>query len=106
MRAATEYLATGESEVKNRLGHAVTSELLFANVPDDPGIPQYFRNKQAGIIKELSSRTWKPNLEGDRVRATIHPMRFKTAASFARRIWTLYNQLEEYEHSGFIPQDD
>jgi hypothetical protein len=32
-------------------------------------------------------------------------MRFKTAASFARRIWNLYNEFEEYEHSGFIPQD-
>ena len=102
---ATEILATGECEVKNRLGLAIINELLFANFPDDPSIPQYFRDKQAQILKELSTRTWGPGLEGDHVRATIHPMRFKTAASFARRIWQLYNEFEEYEHSGFIPQD-
>jgi len=105
LRSATEILATGECGVKNRLELAVTNELLFANFPDDPNIPQYFRDKQAAFIQELSSRTWGPHLEGDRVRATIHPMRFKTAASFARRIWNLYNEFEEYEHSGFIPQD-
>ena len=105
LRAATATLATGEGEVKNRLGLAITNELLFANFPDDPDIPQYFRGKLHVIIQELSSRTWRPDLEGDRVRATIHPMRFKTAASFACRIWNLYNEFEEYAHSGFIPPD-
>lgn len=105
LRTATEILATGEDDVKNRLGLAVTKELLLANFPDDPTVPQYFRDRQAEIIRDLSTRTWRPGLEGDRVRATIHPMRLKTAASFARRIWHLYNALEEYERSGFIPQD-
>jgi hypothetical protein len=105
LRAATEILATGASEVKSRLGLAVTEELLLANVPDDPNIPQYFSENQAAIIEELSSRTWGPCLEGDRVHATIHPMHFKTAASFACRIWNLHNEFEEYEHSGFIPKD-
>lgn len=106
LRAATEILATGQGEVKNRLGIAITNELLLANFPDDPSIPKYFRYKQAQILKELSLRSWGSDLEGDRVRATIHPMRFKTAASYARRIWQLYNEFEEYEHSGFVPQDD
>lgn len=105
LRAATEVLATGENDVKNRLGLAVTNELLFANFPDDPGIPKYFRDKQAQILEELSTKTWGSGLEGDRVRATIHRMRFKTASSYARRIWDLYNEFQEYEHSGFIPGD-
>jgi hypothetical protein len=105
LRGAAEILATGEGEVKNRLGLAVTNELMLADFPNDPSIPRYFRDKQAQILEELSTRTWGPGLEGDRVRATIHPMRFKTAASFARRIWQLYNEFEEYKHSGFIPQD-
>jgi hypothetical protein len=104
LRTATEILATGEGDVKNRLGLAITNELMLANFPDDPNIPQYFRDKQAQILKDLSTRTWRAGLEGDRVRATIHPMRFKTAASFARRIWQLYNQFEEYERTGFVPQ--
>jgi hypothetical protein len=40
LRAATEILATGESALKNRLGLAITNELLLANFPDDPNIPQ------------------------------------------------------------------
>ena len=104
LRNATEILATGEGEVKNRLGLAVTNELVFANVPDDPHIPQYFRKKLAQIVMELSKRTWG-GVEGDSIRATIHPLRFKVAASFARRIWQLHNEFEEYEHSGFIPHD-
>lgn len=105
LRNATAILATGGDDVKDRLGLAIVNELLLANVPDDPGIPQYFRTKHAEIIEELSVRTWRPGVEGDRVRATIHPMRFQTAASFAHRIWTLYNEFEEYGHSGFIPSN-
>ncbi len=92
--------------MKNRLSLAVINELLFANFPDDPDIPKYFREKQAGILKELSTRTWGAGLEGDRVRATIHRMRFKTAASYAYCIWQLYNEFEEYERSGFVPEGD
>jgi hypothetical protein len=104
LRAATEILAAGEGDVKNRLILAVTNELLFANFPDDPRIPKYFRDKQAQILKELSTKTWGHDLEGDRVRATIHYMRFKTASSYARRIWNLYSEFQEYEHSSFIPE--
>ena len=102
---ATEILATGEGDVKNRLMLAVTNELIFANVPDAQSIPRYFRDKKAQIVRELKTRTWGHGIEGDLVRATIHPMRFKTAASFARRIWQLYNEFEEYKRSRFIPQD-
>jgi hypothetical protein len=104
LRAATEILATGKGDVKNLLGLAVTTQLLFANFPDDSSVPKYFREKQAGILKELSTRTWGPGLEGDRVRATIHHMRFKTAASYAYRIWQLFNEFQEYERSGFVPK--
>lgn len=83
--------------MKNRLG------LAFANFPEDPDTPDYFRAKHAAILAELSTKTWGPGLEGDRVRATIHPMRFKTASAFAAWIWDLYNEFEEFQHSGFIP---
>ena len=102
---ATEILATGEGDVKNRLGLAVTNELILANFPDDPDIPQYFRDKQAAILRELSTCTWGPDMEGDRVRATIHGMRFRTAAKYAKQIWDLHNELREYERSGFIPEE-
>jgi hypothetical protein len=103
---ATELLATGEGDVKNRLGLAVTDELIFANVPNDAGIPHYFRDKLRTILQELSTRTWHPDLEGDRVRATIHPMHFKTAAKYAKRIWDLHNEFREYERSGLIPGEE
>ena len=102
---ATEILATGEGDVKNRLGLAVTNELIFANFPDDSSIPQYFREKQAAILRGLSTRTWHPDMEGNRVRATIHRMRFKTAAKYAQQIWDLHNEFREYERSGFILEE-
>jgi hypothetical protein len=82
---------------------AVTEHLLFANVPEDLSIPEYFRLELRALIHELSTKTWRPDLEGDRIRATIHPMRFKTAALAARRVWRLYNEFEEYSFSGFVP---
>ena len=103
--AAAEILATGEGNVKERLELAVTDQLMFANVPNDPDIPQCFRDKHTAIINELSKRTWAPGLEGDRIRATIHPMLFKAAGSIAGRIWNLYNEFEEYARSGFIPEN-
>jgi hypothetical protein len=105
LREATQILATCETDVKNRLGPAVTNHLLFANIPDDCTIPVYFRGKLGEILNELSTKTWVPGVEGDRVRATIHPMRLKTASGFAARIWNLYNEFEEFEHSGFIPAE-
>ena len=35
---ATEILATGEGDVKNRLMRAIYEKLIYANVPDDPSI--------------------------------------------------------------------
>lgn len=100
---ATEILVTGENDVKNRLGLAVTNELTFANFPENLNIPNYFREKHTTILRELTKLTWSPDLEGDRVRATIHPMRYKTAAKYAKRIWDLHNEFKEYERSDFIP---
>ncbi len=62
LRTATETLATGEGDVKNRLELALTNELLFANFPDDPSIPEYFRKKHKEILRELSTRTWRPGV--------------------------------------------
>ncbi len=103
LRNATEILATGADNVKDRLGLAIINELLLANFPDDPSTPQYFRETVREIVEQTSVHSWLPGHDGDRVRATIHRMRFKTAASFAHRIWRLYNEYEEYTHSGFIP---
>lgn len=103
LREATAILATCETDVKNRLGLAVTDHLIFANFPEDPSVPEYFREKHSEILRELTTRTWGPGLEGDRVRATIHRMRFKTAAGFAQRVWQLFNEYEEFAHSGFVP---
>ncbi len=100
---ATEALATGGGNVKERLYFAITDHLTFANVPEDPSVPKYFREKLAQIRKELSTKTWGGGLEGDRVRATLYRMHFKTAAKFAQRIWDLYNEFQEYKRSGFVP---
>ena len=97
LRAATEILATGVGDVKSRLGLAVTDQLMFANVPPDLSIPKRFRDEQAGILRALSEYTWKgAGNEAPRVRPTIHKMPSKTAATFARRIWKLYIDFEEY----------
>jgi len=106
LKGATAILATGTENIKGRLVLALTQELLLANFPDDPEIPQYFRDRTSRIIEELSIRSWRPTLDVDRIRATIHPMRFSTASRFADQIWELYNQFTEYEHSGFIPEQE
>ena len=100
---AVEILATGEGNVKNRLGLALT-ELAFADVPGEPSIPDYFQEKIVQIRKELSTKTWGDGIEDDRVRTALHRMHYKTAAKYARRIWDLYEEFKECEHSGFIPE--
>lgn len=50
-------------------------------------------------------KQWDENRKDDRIRATLHRMRFKTASKIALEVWTLYNEFEEYLSSGFIPTD-
>ncbi len=95
LRNATEILATGVGNVRDRLGPAITDELVLANVPDDPDIPQYFRTKQAEIVGEMEVHACSA---GDNSSDA-----FPIEAGFTHRIWKLYNEFEEYCHSGFIP---
>ena len=100
---ATKIMTTGEEDVKNRLMLASTEHLIFANIPPDSEIPDYFQRKLQLILDKLSQKQWNATLEGDRIRATLHLMRRKTASKIAEEIWLLFNEYEEYQKSGFIP---
>jgi hypothetical protein len=102
--AATEMLATGRGNCKTRLMLAVVNELVFANMPEDDGIPIYFRSKCSGIVDELSTNEFDLLFGEDRIRETIKTMSKKTAAIYARRIWDLYNEFFDYEKTGAIPE--
>lgn len=100
----TKILATGENDVKNRLMLASTNFLIFANTPEDESVPAYFRDKHSKILKSITKKTWNEELEGDKIRATLYRMHKKTASKIAVEIWDLYNQYEEFLHSGFLPK--
>jgi hypothetical protein len=103
LRESVQILATGEGDVKNRLMLAGTNHLIFANIPEDESIPQYFRTKLESILQTLTVKEWGENLKGDKIRATLHRMRFKTGSEIAFEIWNLYNEYEEFLKSDFIP---
>lgn len=105
LNSAAEVLATGEGNVKNRLWLAIQNSLILANFPEDPNIPEYFREEHTRILDELSKKSLVEGEKVDPIRATLLPMHYKTAAKYARRIWNLYEEFKEYEHSGFIPED-
>jgi hypothetical protein len=103
VRESARILATGRGDIKDRLTVAMLNKFLLANVPDEPDLPDYFRIEIAGIISELTVKSWNGE---DRLRATLYRMRQKTAQTYAERIWCLHHELEEYLRSGFIPVPD
>jgi len=103
LREGASVLAIGEGDVKNRLILASSNHLIFANVPEDESIPEYFRAKLRNIIEMLSKKQWNEDIKNDKIRATLHRMRYKTASKIALEVWNLYNEFETYLSSGFIP---
>ena len=106
LREATKILATHPGEIKYRIASACLDHLVLANLVPDEEIPVYFRDKLDAFLKSISTKKWAEHLEGDRIRATLHGTRGKTLSKIANEIWVLYNEFEEYLHSGFIPEHD
>ncbi len=78
---------------------AVTQQLLLAFPEHEESLPKYFSEKYMRIIDALTTKDWDGE---DKVRATLHRMRKKTATKIAMNIFNLYKELEGYLHSGFI----
>jgi len=106
LREATKILATHPGEIKYRIALACTDHLVLANLVPDKDIPIYFRDKLDAFLKSISSKKWIENIEGDQIRETLHGKHGKTLSIIANDIWVLYNEFEEFLHSGFIPEHD
>lgn len=106
LRDATKILATHPEKIKYRLQKAILDELLLADVAESENIPNYFRDDLRQFIDEVSSKQWTPDVNCDRVRATLHGKHGKTLSKLALRIWKLHHEYEEYLASGFIPSGD
>lgn len=104
LREATKILATHPGELKYRIASASTEQLVLANLTPDNEIPIYFRDKLDSFLESISTKTWAENLEGDRIRATLHGKHSKTLSKIANEIWVLHNEFEGYLHSGVIPE--
>ena len=101
---ATKILATHPGDIKYRIASACTEHLILANIVPDNNIPVYFRDKLDDFLESVSTKTWAENMEGDRIRATLHRKHSKTLVKIATEIWDLYKDFEAYLHSGIIPE--
>jgi len=105
VRESVKILATGENDVKNRLELACVSHLFLATPFLEEELPFYFKEKWEGTFIRLTSKEWGAlNIEGDRLRATLHGMHKTTASKIALEVWELYREYEEYLKSGLLPE--
>lgn len=86
VREATKLLTVGEAQIKYRLQQAITTHLIFANVPEDADIPPQFRKSLGEILDEFRQMDvgyWKKKNQ--------------TISNIAAKVWDLFNEFEEYE---------